>query len=500
MIKKNFFWKFANIFFFIIFLFLFAFFCYLTVKSILNKKNIDIFLSLFFIYSVTAIFAVYLFLQERHMDAKIPWLLLIIFLPLIGPILYLVYGRKYRNVINKTNKNFIIDNNIEIYDKDQKEIFNNFSNIFKRNVKNFNSETFFNGYLFFKQLINDMENAKKYIFIEIFIIKNHFIWNKIRDVLIKKAKEGIEIRMILDSFGTSYIKRKEWKELEKLGINIIFYNKIYYPFIHSNNFYRIHKKIFLIDGKISYIGGNNISDEYNNFSKKYGIWFDTNLKVTGNVVLDILESFIFDWNKWSKNKIENLENYLEKNIDPKISSENLGILFEGGPDDYESLLETALINLIYKAKNKIQIFTPYFVPTKRIFLAIKEALLTKKEIEVFLPGKYDKKYVKWFTEEFSTQLEELGAKIYEYKNIFSHTKALIIDEKIGYTGTMNLDVRSLYSQYEINLLISGKFVSDFIENLDYLKRKKIINEKKNNMKKNKKLFKKFLIDFFKSLL
>ncbi|WGI36340.1 phospholipase D-like domain-containing protein [Mesomycoplasma lagogenitalium] len=506
MSEKNWIINFLNFLFLSFWILLLSIFIFLLVKySNAGHSDKSILIIIFSFYLFNLIFIVFILLQERNIDAKFSWVFIIIFMPFLGQILFLIFGRKYKTRISEkkylklakvySNKNTIKKNNkfshLEPY-------FQKISSTFKTEANFFKQETIFNGYEFYKKLLNDLKNAKKVIYIEVFIIKDDFIWNKIKNILIDKAKNGVEIKLILDWWGTIKIKSKDWKLLKKANIKFIRYNKIIFPFISSSSFYRIHKKIFIIDSSISYIGGNNISDEYANFSSKYGFWFDTNLRMEGKITQDLMFSFINDWNRWHKDKIENIENYFYKQ---EINEEdNYGIVFEGGPQIDVSLLESALIQMIYNAKEKIKIFTPYFVPTTRIFLALKESLISGKKIEIYIPEKYDKNYVKPFTLYFAKQLEEYGAKIYKYKNSFSHSKTIIFDDQIAYTGTMNLDIRSLYSQFEINILLSGEFVDSFLKNIEYRKEKRIILS--TSLLSNKKInfFKKIFIEIFKPLL
>ncbi|MGZ9413546.1 phospholipase D-like domain-containing protein [Mycoplasma sp. 1012] len=501
--------KVINFLFLFSFLFFLIFFTYVAITKIFKDAKLEFIIGGIIFYFINCLFAIYLFLQERHIDAKISWILIILIFPFFGPILFLIFGRKYNYRIKE--KDYLLNRNLTPYDNDfcgfnckqnvNLDLFDKAHKIFTTNPKNFNSSLYLNGYDFFEKLFLDLKNAKKFIFIELYIIKNDFMWLQMKNILIQKAKENVEIKIILDWFGSASLPKKDFKELKKLGIQFYVYNKIWFPFIHSKSFYRIHKKLFIIDGKIGYIGGNNLSDEYSNFSTKYGIWFDANLRIKGQIVVDLTNSFIKDWNLWTDYEITDINSYLNINFNMNNDfKENYGLIFEGGPRYDVSFLETFIIQMIYSSKEKIEIFTPYFIPTRRIFLALKEMIILGRKVEIYLPGKYDKKYVEWFTKDFAKQLEEYGAQIFEFKNIFSHTKSMIIDENIAYTGTMNLDIRSFYSQYEINVLIQGQFIKKFNENIKNLKEKNIVIPKTFTNTKPTSKVKKMIIELFKSLL
>ncbi|WP_165001308.1 phospholipase D-like domain-containing protein [Mesomycoplasma neurolyticum] len=467
--------------------------------------SIEIIVAFFLFYILNILSIIFILNQERHIDAKISWILFMIFFPFLGQSLFVIFGRKYHKRISelqylKQKNNF----HHYQYEKENKKFlaqsnyFHQINSIFGNTPKNFEYNFIFNGFDFYETMFQDIMRAKKFVHIEIFIVKKSFIWNRLKTILIKKAKEGVEIRLILDGLGSYEVLKKDKEMLKKENIQLITYNKLKFPFISSRSFYRIHKKIFIIDGEIAYIGGNNISDEYSNFSPYYGIWFDTNLRLEGPIVEDISQAFVDDWNSWTNHEIISSHKYVHKNETKTF--DNLGAIFQGGPNVDISLLETYLIQLFYSSKKEIKIFTPYFIPTERIFIALKEILMTNRKIKIYIPGKFDKNYVKPFTLYYCRELEKLGAEIFSYENSFAHSKAIIIDDEIGYIGTMNLDIRSLYSQYEINILITGNAINEYLQHIEYLKKHDVITPffKKKNNKKHR--INKIFVLLFKPLL
>ncbi|WP_033160945.1 phospholipase D-like domain-containing protein [[Mycoplasma] collis] len=505
MIKNKYFYKIFNAFFLLFLASIFSVMGYLCYRVIKNSANIEIIITFIIFYILNILSIIYLLNQERHIDAKISWILFIIFFPFLGQSLYVIFGRKYKKRISqiqywqqkKNFTNYKYENENKKF-LDRKLFFDQVDSIFGNSPKNFDFDFFFNGFDFYEKMFDDIEKAKKSIYIEIFIVKKSFIWQRLKDLLIKKASEGIDVNLILDGLGSYGVLKKDKKLLLNSNIKIITYNKLKFPFISARSFYRIHKKIFIIDSEIAYIGGNNIADEYSNFSAYYGIWFDTNLRLTGPLVEDITNAFIDDWNLWNKNPQEKIKkNKLQVT---KHSYDNLGALFQGGPNIDISLLESHLIQLIYSAKKEIKIFSPYFIPTERIFIALKEVLISNKKVQIYVPGKFDKNYVKPFTLHYCLELQKLGAEIYIYKNSFAHSKTLIIDEMIGYIGTMNLDIRSLYSQYEINVLITGKVIEKYLKHINYLKEINVVVPFFKQRGQKKRKLNKIFVWIFKPLL
>ncbi|WP_434336873.1 phospholipase D-like domain-containing protein [Mesomycoplasma conjunctivae] len=485
---------------------------FLLYFVLIRKLDWYLFAIVILVYFFNLIFNLYLLLQQRNFEAKISWIAIFSIIPFIGSFLYVIYGRRYINRKNSKHffqeyKNFTKQENLQIpnieVENDKKFLLEYAQNKFNSPIRSFNSEIIVDGFKFFELFFNAIRNAKKFIFIDTFIIKNDFIWKELKQILIQKSLEGVEVKIIVDSLGVYFIKNREWKDLKSNKVEILFYNIIKFPFLSGNKLYRNHRKVYLIDGEMVFTGGNNISEEYIGFNKKFGYWVDLNMKLEGSIVQSYTQNFLFSWNKWSSKKqqfVYKKEEYLATvpiNEDSK-DSKNYGVVLQSGPVTEESIIEGFILKQIYSARKKIQLFTPYFAPSQKIIDALSDVLLAGIEVEIYIPGKNDKSFFIYFNSYFAKMLKEKGAKIYIFKKLFYHSKSIIIDEKIGIMGTLNLDLRSLFSQFEISLLLTGPGINTYLEYIQDMKNKKIVVEKQNYIKIN--LFFKMLIHLFKPIV
>ncbi|WP_431357097.1 phospholipase D-like domain-containing protein [Mesomycoplasma hyopneumoniae] len=488
--------------FLVIFLAAFSATIYLIHYFLAKNMNWISILTIFIVYASTSFFNLFILLQKRRYETKISWLIACSILPIIGPISYIFLGRKYlksqnikkyfaqyRNFTNLKEKAQTWEN------QESKDTLLSFSSeYFSSPIKKFNGNLLVDGHSFFEKLFADIKNAKKFIFIDVYIIKNDFIWKKLKKILVDKRKCGVIVKILVDSFGTYLIKRHHWIELKKQKIEVLHFNTFKIPFVSGQSFYRNHRKVYIIDGKIAYTGGNNISEEYSSFDKNYGYWMDLNLRLEGEIVQTYCKNFLFHWTKWGKKKIskEKINGFcsIENSNLKQDKNDNLGVVIQNGPNLEHSLIEGFILKKIYSAKKNIKIFTPYLVPSQKIIDALKDILLAKIEVNFFLPGRNDSKIIKTFNDFFAKKLLKYGAKIHYFKELFFHGKSIIIDDKYGMIGTSNLDYRSLLFQYETNLFFKGKILSDFLNYIQVLKNQNIIIE----INKVSKVF--FILRFF----
>ncbi|MDF9627550.1 phospholipase D-like domain-containing protein [Mesomycoplasma ovipneumoniae] len=500
-------------YYFFLLIFLAGFSGTIYIIYVFLSRNLDwiAILTLVSVYSSTSLFNLFILLQRRRHEAKISWLIACSILPIIGPIAYIFLGRKYSNHQNVkhyfSQYQYFIGSSktdeklLEKIPKTDRDLLVYSSKYFLSPVQKFIGDLIVDGHSFFEKLFNDIQKAKKFIFIDIYIVKNDFIWKKLKRLLINKRKQGVKVKIIVDSFGTYYIKTRQWLELRSQKIEVLLFNAFKVPFISGQSFYRNHRKVFLIDGKIVYTGGNNIAEEYSGFDKNFGYWMDLNLRLEGEIVETYCRNFLFHWSKWGKKNISKSEinNFckLEENSVQSTKIKNLGVVIQNGPNLPDSLIEGFILKSIYSAKKNIKLFSPYFVPTQKIIDALKDVLLAKIEVEIFIPGRNDILLIKTFNHYFAYKLFKKGAKIYFFKEIFFHGKAIIIDDNIGMVGTSNLDARSLFFQYETNLFFKGKILNKLLNHIDLLKKQNIIVEVKEFNKISN--FFKFLIFFLKTL-
>ncbi len=301
----------------------------------------------------------------------------------------------------------------------------------------------------FAALIHDMENAKDSINLLYFIIRDDEIGNKVLDVLTKKALSGVKVRFLYDDMGSFFTKREIFDKLKNAGgmVSAFFPVKLssYSKLNHRN-----HRKIVVIDGKIGYIGGINIGDEYFGV-KKLSPWRDTHIRIIGPAVRYIQKSFSVDWLfstgedlSTSVGRYFPTGEYHEADKYVQIAC--------SGPDSKGEEIKCAMIKMINSAKSTLYIETPYFVPDQSFMTALKMASKSGVDVRVIIPGIPDKRYVYYSTESYIGELLDAGIRVYKYRG-FIHSKMVVADDEIATIGTTNIDIRSFKLHFEINAFV-----------------------------------------------
>ena len=316
--------------------------------------------------------------------------------------------------------------------------------------KNNEVEIFVDGIGKFNRLNEDLKNARKYIFIQYYIIKDDEVFNDIADILIEKAKKGVLIYVLYDAVGCRRMKKRRWKPLKALGINVACFSNGLNSGINNRN----HRKIVVIDGEIAYSGGINIGREYIGRDKKFGNWRDTHFRILGETVGTLAKSFIEDWNDLAKsNIIKNKEDFI-------FNSSSVGDCYmqavTGGPFSNSEIIRDNYLMIIESAKDYIYIQTPYFIPDKDILDALKNASKSGVKVVIMIPCKPDHPFVYWATLSYVGELLLAGAKGFLYNDGFLHSKGIISDGKICSFGSANMDITSFKLNYEVNLVIYDK--------------------------------------------
>lgn len=481
--------------------------------------NILFIINLFYIFYV-------IFHEHKNTSVTWAWLILLILLPHTGFIFYLFLGirsRKMMYFIHKINRDKIINEEYRKLNFKSLSYVGKHELIVKENdflkIKNgeyfkdlvnlnyftdeaplsFNNKIkiFHNGTDKFEALLLDIENAKKFIHLEYYIVRNDNISNRLINALAKKAKEGVEVKFLIDKMGTYLVTKKNLERIINGGGEITYFKS---PKLVNMN-YRNHRKIAIIDGNKGYIGGLNIGDEYLGEVERYGHWRDSHISIYGDAVKDLELKFIKDWNFVSTSKIKFLNRYF-----PTVDKTNdftcpVQIVSSGPDSKYENIL-IAFNKMIVSAKKSIYIVTPYFVPDDTLLEAIKIASLSGIKVNILIPGNPDHFFVYEASMAFIGQLIDYGVSCYEYHRGFIHSKILIVDNAVVSVGSANTDIRSFKLNFEVNSFIYSNYIAKkFVEQI-----KKDIKDStkitKDSYKKRGRLFhmKVALVKLFSPLL
>ena len=405
--------------------------------------------------------------KKQNPEFKLPWLFVMIAFPLLGAVLYSFIGRnnmpksqvRYFKRIDTKCKNLSLKSNqlqaqVDLELGEFKGIDNYLGSVVNARAHINNKVSFFKtGEIFYEDLLKELNNAKKFIFLEYYIIENGAMWEGIHKILLDKIKQGVEVRLIYDDFGSiGKLMSSYHKKIQKEGINCHKFNtfKPILSGIHNN---RDHRKIVVIDGEIAYTGGINIADEYVNIKKPFGHWKDTAVKIEGSATANFTILFLqmFDLN--TKN-ISNYEKYVQLEF-KEYNEKGCVNPFGCGPGPFykELVAENNFLNIIASAKDYIYITTPYLIIDYNLTIALKNARLRGVDVRIITPHIPDKKIVFNMTRSNYKSLLDAGVKIYEYTPGFIHSKQMVVDDKIGFVGTINLDYRSLAHHYECGVML-----------------------------------------------
>lgn len=411
-----------------------------------------------------------IFFQRREPRTVWAWLLVLYFIPILGFVLYLLFGQTYRK--DKMFRMKEIEGEVKYAVRRQEESIyrkklilsnpemNRYKDLILYNLNesdavltdNNDVRVFTDGRDKFRALIQEMEQAQNYIHMQYYIIKNDELWQKIEEVLIRKAEQGVEVRILFDSMGCRSMHYKDWKRLEDAGVEVAEFFPALLGNLQLRINYRNHRKIVVIDGRIGFVGGFNIGREYIGLDKKFGYWRDTHLCIEGAAVTTLAVRFVLDWNYAAK---ENLfvEDRLFQIPEYKRNGRDPVQIISSGPDSKSAEIKNNYLRLINKAQHHIYIQTPYFIPDDSIKDALYMAAKSGIDVRIMIPCKPDHPFVYWATYSYIGEMIDAGAKCYTYDNGFLHAKGITIDGKVSCYGTANMDIRSFMLNFEVNATV-----------------------------------------------
>ena len=441
----------------------------------------NIALVIIILYGGTILFTVFMVILENRDPVKtISWGLFIILIPGIGIIGYLIFGQNYRKVKIFSRKELVDLERISSLSRDQvdelphQKFLENKKINEKRNIITLllnNSKALLtqynkanilnNGEETFGSIIKALNKAKNHIHMEFYRWESDNIGNRIKDVLVKKAREGVTIRIIYDDVGSWKISKKYLRELKNEGIKTYAFMPVRFPYLTSKANFRNHRKIIVVDGKIGFVGGFNIADKYIHGDPKIGFWRDSHLRLEGESVHSLQMIFLIDWYFVSRIIIGHQPRYFP---DHKVNEECLIQITSSGPDSDWSSIMQAYFAAISTAKENIYISTPYFSPNPSILTALKTASLSGVDVKIILPARSDSTIAYWNSISYIGELLDAGIGIYLYEKGFNHTKIIMVDGVFSSIGSANVDYRSFDLNFEVNALIYNETHTISLEN------------------------------------
>jgi len=306
----------------------------------------------------------------------------------------------------------------------------------------------------FPDMLKELEQAERFIFLEYFIIEAGTMWNSILDILIRKAKAGVDVRLIYDDFGCIFRLPKDFvQQMAALGIKVQRFHPIK-PMLAPIMNYRDHRKLMIIDGHTGFTGGINLADEYINVVEKYGHWKDSAFLLKGEAVWSLTVMFLAMW-EYLSGQPDNLDDFRPPFREDPVPTGGFVQPFADNPLDDETVSETVYINVINRAKDYVYIDTPYLILDSEMLTALCAAAKTGVDVRIATPHIPDKPLVHAVTRSYYLPLLQSGVRIFEYTPGFLHTKAVVADDQVAVVGTVNLDYRSLYMAFEDAVWLYG---------------------------------------------
>lgn len=418
------------------------------------------------IYLLTVVGIVVVVISENRNPIKtVAWILAVVFLPIVGIIWYATFGQDItkRHIISKRMYNKLKKRPLDEMGEpvetphpgNHENLVALLQNLDYTPLLGGNSvKIFTNGHDKFNALLEDIAGAKKHIHVEYYVLMDDELGTKLQQALIKKSREGLEVRVIYDSFGSRKTKKKFFEEFRKAGIETEPFLKLTLPALTSRINYRTHRKIVVIDGQIGYVGGMNVADRYiSGFS--WGCWRDTHARIEGKGVQGLQSVFLIDWYFVSQTLITAREYF------PMLGSygnSHMQIV-NSGPLSEMNEISHGIMQAIYDAKKSIFIQTPYFLPPDAMIDALQAAAIRGVDVRIMLSKRSDVPLVQMASRSFIKDMLKAGVKVYFYAKGFMHSKTMTFDTSLTLIGSANFDSRSFEQNFEVEAFIYDEEVT-----------------------------------------
>lgn len=445
---------------------------------------IYVLIALYFLTVASVVFNV--ILENRNPVRTLAWIVVLVMLPLVGFLFYLYFGVNYRKIKMFSMKGLGDMKWLQYMSEDQKQLIKKSEFLKRRETSEVKKlmtlllnnskalltrynlvEVLNNGEETFPALFDALEQAQKYIHLEYYILGEGRILDRLKEILLRKAAEGVEIRIIYDDVGSWGLSRDFIRQLQSAGIQIYPFLPVRFHHLANKANYRNHRKIAVVDGCVGFVGGLNIADRYEDGLSGIGIWRDTHLKVEGEAVTSLQVVFLIDWYFVRQELLLDKNEYLpDYRADGKVVVQTVA----SGPDSDWASIQQAYFTLISMAKRYVFISTPYFMPGETTLNIIKASAMSGVDVRIMLPHKSDSWLTHWCTRSYVEELLTAGVKVYWYQAGINHSKVIIVDGVVASVGTANMDIRSFDQNFEVNLIIYDrevvkKLATDFTKDL-----------------------------------
>lgn len=431
-----------------------------------------------FIYTAYFVVLIYtlirILLDTKSTSKTLAYLLIVIALPLVGFLFYFSFGINYRKKhshqkIKETYRNLSLKIKDVIPDETEKliashqETLGHFTpmvhfnkGLGNENLSANNFQLLTNGEEKFPEILRVLGTAQHHIHMEYYAWENDVRGNQIKDVLLKKASEGVTVRVLYDAYASRKIKHNIVKALATGGVEIHPVIKVKLAGLANKINHRDHRKVLIVDGKTGFVGGINLSDRYDNSIDTGLFWRDTHVKITGPGVMNLQRHFNVNWDAFQPNPIEITSEIYPNFQVEKSEHTQLSQIMAGGPVYPMANVMLTYSKIFSLATKKLYITNPYFIPNDTILDTLKQSAISDVDVRLILPKKSDSAIVGAAAKFYFTELLEAGVKIFLYKKGFVHAKTMTADGMVSIVGTANMDIRSFDLNFEIMSIIYGK--------------------------------------------
>lgn len=401
-------------------------------------------------------------LMDNRQPAKtIAWVLVLLFVPVVGIVLYIFFGQNTRKMklisgrsLDQLSKRsmleFVEQRNLRMpeYFSSLVRLFTNqsLSLPFKDNAVEFYTD----GYQFFPALLQAIKGATNHIHLDTYIIADDPLGRLVSDALIAKAREGVEVRLIYDDVGCWRVPERFFDRMRQAGVKVRSFMPVRFPALTSKVNYRNHRKVCVIDGTQGFIGGMNIALRY--VKGLHGgtlPWRDTHMRLRGSVVYALQRAFLVDWYFVDRTLINDHRYYPP--MPWHISNDSLAQVVTSSPIAQWPDIMQGYVRILLEAKRYVYMETPYFLPTEPVMFAMRTAALAGVDVRLLIPRRSDAWLIQLASMSYVTETLEAGVKVRLYEKGFNHSKLLVADDQISTCGSTNIDFRSFENNFEANV-------------------------------------------------
>lgn len=412
---------------------------------------------------------VVVFLERRNVGVTWAWLMLLLFIPLFGFIIYILLGQNLaRQKVYRIKPRLAQLAREELSEQVRKLksgrfeykrpevktyehlIYMNLISSYAPLTQNNEVHVITDGRKKMDMLLEQIEQATHHIHLLYYKVATDQTGLELIHALTRKARQGVNVCFLYDDIGSPKLEKRALQDLIQAGGQVLSFFPSRIRFLNLRVNYRNHRKIVVIDGKVGFVGGINIGNEYLGLDPKIGYWRDTHLMLKGDAVHRLQIQFLLDWSAAARKHIQ-----IAPELFPLTNSAGKTAvqIVASGPDTEKQQIKNGLIKMIFDAKETIYIQTPYFVPDDSVLNALKIAIQSGIAVHIMIPKKGDSRFVQWASNGYLDELLELGAKCYFYKKGFLHAKTIIVDHQAASVGTANMDHRSFELNFEVNAFL-----------------------------------------------